>query len=202
MTGFASAASGTCEPHAVIAGRSFDTQPGCPKTSEYGWDATWAQLKALSPAVYSFGIEAGASAHFEQAYDRDCFAFNACMIPGETVAAYENRVLRRVRHWIARAGQELGPRFSPHAWVVPYSDLGYRCEPYSCAYENYNGPKGWLIRYAAGISRPHSCRTTTATESAASASGTKFTDVTTLRDFAAGPHGIPGLARMGLEVTH
>lgn len=149
VTGFASGAGGSCGPRAMVAGRSWDTQPGCPKANEYGWDATWAQLKALSPAVYSFGIEAGASAHFEQDYDRDCFAFNACMIPGETVTAYENRVRDEYATGISEAERQLGSRFSPRAWVVPYSDLGYACQPYSCAYENHNGPRGWLITYAA-----------------------------------------------------
>jgi hypothetical protein len=160
VTGFAAGASGQCAPrypdpvmpagagYVTTAAPGLDVQPGCPAANEH-WDLTWAQIRALSPQVYSFGIEAGASGHYLQNYDRGCQAFNACELPGETAAAYEQRVEREYAAGMATLSAELGSRFDPGAWVVPYSDLGYRCEPYSCAYENHDGPRGWLIRYAA-----------------------------------------------------
>ena len=51
ISGFADGASGTCSEPAY--------QPGCPVANDDGWDATWAQLAALSPSVYSFIIESG-----------------------------------------------------------------------------------------------------------------------------------------------
>jgi hypothetical protein len=145
VTGFADAASGVCGPR--IDG--VNVQRGCPASSGQGWDATWAQLRALSPAVYSFGIEAGADAHYQQTYDADCYAFDACKLPGETDAAYVSRVQSEYKKGIAEAEAELGARFNPDAWVVPYSDLGYTCPGGCTAYENYDGPTGWLISYAA-----------------------------------------------------
>lgn len=148
VTGFADAAGGHCAPR--IDG--VNVQPGCPSSSEGGgWDATWAQLKALSPAVYSFGIEAGADGHYQQGYDAACNAFNACKLPAETDAAYEARVRAEYSRGIAEAKSELGARFDGDAWVVPYSDLGYSCPGVGgcTAYESYDGPAGWLTSYAA-----------------------------------------------------
>lgn len=148
VTGFADAASGHCGPR--IGG--VNVQPGCPGSSRDGdWDMSWAQLKALSPGVYSFGIEAGADGHYQQDYDRACFAFNACTLPGETTAAYTSRVRAEYSNGIAEAKRELGARFDGDAWVVPYSDLGYTCPGSGgcSAYESYDGPPGWLVSYAA-----------------------------------------------------
>jgi hypothetical protein len=146
VTGFADAASGKCGPRI----NGVNVQPGCPVSSERGdWDMTWAQLKDLSPAVYSFGIEAGADGHYQEGYDAACYAFNACKLPGETDAAYVTRVQAEYTRGIAEAKAELGARFDPQAWVVPYSDLGYTCSGGCTAYENYDGPAGWLISYAA-----------------------------------------------------
>ena len=145
VTGFAdAAAAGKCP--AVI--RGVDVAPGCPGNSDHGWDATWSQLKALSPAVWSFGMEAGPSGHFQQDYAKDCYAFAACKLPGETTTAYEHRVLAEFDHGIAELTWKLGPRFDSRAWVVPYSDLGYPCRA-GCAYEHSTGPHGWLVSFAA-----------------------------------------------------
>lgn len=144
VTGFADAASGQCAPETG----SIDTQPGCPKSSEY-WDATWAQIKALSPQVYDFGIEAGASGHYEQDYSGACYEFDACLMPRETAAHYEARVRAEMSNGISALTRQLGARFDPHAWVVPYSDLGYSCGPVSCAGEQHTDPANWLIGYAA-----------------------------------------------------
>jgi hypothetical protein len=144
VTGFASAASGQCA--ARLDG--IDVQPGCPKSSEY-WDATWAQIRSLSPAVYSFGIEAGPSGHYEQDYAGACYQFDACKMPGETAAHYEARVRAEMNGGIAMLTRQLGARFDARAWVVPYSDLGYPCEAVSCAGEQHTDPGNWLIHYAA-----------------------------------------------------
>jgi peptidoglycan/xylan/chitin deacetylase (PgdA/CDA1 family) len=144
VTGFANAASGQCA--ARIDGTGV--QPGCPETSEY-WDATWAQIRSLPPAVYGFGIEAGASGHYEQDYGGACYEFDACRMPGETAAHYEARVRTEMSSGIATLTRQLGTRFDARAWVVPYSDLGYPCEAVSCAGEQHTGPGNWLIHYAA-----------------------------------------------------
>jgi peptidoglycan/xylan/chitin deacetylase (PgdA/CDA1 family) len=146
VTGFADAAAGKCGPR--IDG--VDVQPGCPGSSEGGdWDMTWAQLRALSPAVYSFGIEAGADGHYQQDYDTACYAFNACKLPSESDEAYTERVRVEYARGIAEAKSELGSRFDGDAWVVPYSDLGYTCSGGCSSFEGYDGPPGWLVSYAA-----------------------------------------------------
>lgn len=146
VTGFADAASGKCGPR--ISG--VDVQPGCPASSQDGdWDATWTQLRALNPEVYSFGIEAGADGHYQQGYNPACYAFNACKLPGETNTVYESRVRSEYTRGIAEAAAELGGRFDKNAWVVPYSDLGYTCDGSCSSFEGYDGPAGWLVSYAA-----------------------------------------------------
>jgi hypothetical protein len=144
VTGFADGAAKNCGPR--IDG--VNVQPECP-SGDIGWDLTWPQLKTLSPDVYSFGLEAGADGHYQQDYNKNCFAFDACELPGETSAAYETRVRAENSDGIAELTSELGTRFDSHAWVVPYSDLGYTCEKGSCAYENHTGPGDWLVSYAA-----------------------------------------------------
>jgi peptidoglycan/xylan/chitin deacetylase (PgdA/CDA1 family) len=143
VTGFADAASGQCAPHIM----GVNVQPGCPVSSSY-WDATWQQLEALSPAVYNFGIEAGASGHYVQNYNHHCPAFNACLLPGETFAHYVARVKHEYAAGMEQIRSHLGNRFDPGAWVVPYSDLGYPCRPVSCALEAHND-HGWLMGFAA-----------------------------------------------------
>jgi hypothetical protein len=144
VTGFADGANGKCGPK--ISG--VNVQPECPK-GDIGWDLTWPQLKALSPSVYSFSIEAGQDGHYQQDYDKNCFAFNACKLPGESDAAYTIRVKSEMSDGIAELTSELGSRFNGDAWVVPYSDLGYTCPKTCTAYESYDGPSGWLVSYAA-----------------------------------------------------
>jgi len=142
ITGFADGASGVCpEP---------TYEPGCPVANQ-DWDATWAQLKALSPSVYSFIIEAGTAGHFVQDYDPDCTAFYACMVPGETAAQYENRVESDLSAGQSEIVQQLGEgRFTKGMWVVPYSDDGYTaCRGVSCTPQPYDGPAGWLTNWTA-----------------------------------------------------
>jgi hypothetical protein len=142
ITGFADGSAGVCSEPAY--------QPGCPVANE-GWDATWAQLRALSPSVYSFIIESGAAGHFVQTYDPNCTAFYACMVPGETVFQYENRVAND----LAQGEKEImnkidAARFTSGLWVVPYSDAGYPgCSGNACTPQPADGPAGWLASWTA-----------------------------------------------------
>lgn len=146
-TGFnVAATTGYCLPRRAVAGHAWNVQPNCggPNT----WNATWRQLEALSPQVYSYILEAGPSGHYQQAYDKNCWAYYACKMPGETTAAYKARVLADLHAGFTALAKYLPGRVTTQAWVVPYSDLGYRCRGTSCAYESYTGPRKWLIGYA------------------------------------------------------
>jgi hypothetical protein len=146
VTGFADAASGDCAPR--IGAKAIDVQPGCPGSSRY-WDATWAQLRGLDPHVWSFILEAGLSGHYVQDYDSRCQVFDACMGPGETAAQYEARVTAENAGGLSTLERELPGRVDAGAWVVPYSDLGYRrCAQADCTPQPYDGPGNWLAEYA------------------------------------------------------
>jgi hypothetical protein len=142
ISGFADGASGKCT-HPTY-------QPGCPLYNEY-WDATWPQLKALPSSVYSFILEAGAAGHFVQNYDPNCTAFYACMVPGETTAAYEQRVASDLSAGQSEIVSKVGSqRFTGGLWVVPYSDAGYQaCTGVSCTPQSSDGPAGWLPSWTA-----------------------------------------------------
>jgi len=150
VTGFADGASGACAPEYTVAGHRYDVQPGCPADNT-GWDLTWTQLRALDPRVWEFSLEAGLAGHYVQDYDgTKCPAFDACMMPGETAAAYEARVADELSLGAATLDRELPGRVVNGAWVVPYSDLGYkRCAQSDCTPQPYTGPKWWLAEYAA-----------------------------------------------------
>jgi hypothetical protein len=138
VSGFADGASGSCpEP---------TYEPGCPTANDNGWDATWTQLRALSPSVYDFILEAGPAGHFVQTYDPNCTAFYACMVPGETSTAYEVRVSADLTTGESEIVKNLGPsRFTAGVWVVPYSDDGYTaCTQTNCTPQPYDGSAGWL----------------------------------------------------------
>ena len=142
ITGFADGASGVCSEPTY--------QPGCPVANS-GWDATWAQLRALSPSVYSFIIESGAAGHFVQTYDPNCTAFYACMVPHETVFQYENRVANDLSQGEKEIMNKIdAARFTAGLWVVPYSDGGYgACSGNACIPQPATGPAGWLAAYTA-----------------------------------------------------
>ncbi len=145
VTGFADGAAGRCAPE--ISG--VNVQPGCPQENRY-WDATWTQLKNLDPHVWSFILEAGPSGHYVQGYDSRCRVFAACKMPGETAAAYRARVRAELSGGGAALRDKLGSQVNPDAWVVPYSDLGYRrCAQHDCTPQDSTGPRGWLVSYAA-----------------------------------------------------
>jgi hypothetical protein len=149
VTGFADGAAGICLGPQQIAGQAVNLQPGCGKDN-YGWDLTWKELDALSPGVYSFALEAGASGHFPQEYSQTCTEFYACMVPGETAGAYKARVSSEITSGLAELNARLPGRVSSAAWVVPFSDLGYRrCAAPNCTPQNSTGPPGWLASYAA-----------------------------------------------------
>jgi len=145
ITGFADGASGICNEPAF--------ENGCPIANGNGWDATWAQLKALSSTVYSFILEAGTAGHFVQTYDPNCTVFYACLVPGESTVAYEARVEADLSAGQAEIVSKLGAtRFSAGLWVVPYSDAGYTaCVTISCTPQPYDGPAGWLTATTASL---------------------------------------------------
>ena len=155
VTGFANGAGpgnpinttgtgGICAPLYVVGTVSYNVQPGC-GVDNYWWDETWAGLQALNPAVYNFIMEAGPSGHFVQTYDPNCQMFDACMIPGETVAQYEARVINEATTGESTLAAELPGEVNTGAWVAPYSDLGYgQCAQSDCTPQSYDGPAGWL----------------------------------------------------------
>ena len=139
VTGFADGASNDCPEPAYEA--------ACPLFN-VGWDATWAQLRAL-PSLYSFIFEAGIAGHFVQTYDPTCTDFYACVVPGETTAQYERRVTNDITQGISELHRQLGQRAVDGLWVVPYGDLGYTaCTVLSCVPQPSDGPAGWLVSLA------------------------------------------------------
>jgi len=144
VTGFADGASDVCsEPQ-------YETE--CPVANDNGWDATWAQLKDLSPSVYSFILESGTAGHFVQTYDPNCTVFYACELPGESAAAYEARVVNDLSSGTAEILANLGFRFTSGLWVVPYSDDGYTaCTQVGCTPQPSDGPAGWLTSETASL---------------------------------------------------
>jgi hypothetical protein len=154
ITGFANGAAGHCAQLYPATGElthGINIQPGCPRLN-YNWDLSWAQIKALSPQVYSFQMEAGTAGHYVQDYSKTCTAYDVCMMPRESAAHYEARVRTEISNGIRTLKAELGKRYSPRAWVVPYSDLGYPCHPNpGCAEgssHNFDAPRDWLVNYA------------------------------------------------------
>jgi len=144
VTGFADGAGGHCAPR--IGGVSV--QPGCPRDNA-GWDATWAQLRSLDPRVWEFILEAGPSGHYVQDYDPHCRMFDACLLPGETVAQYQVRLAAELGGGETALAARLGSRVNPGGWVVPYSDLGYpRCAQGDCTPQDATIPQGYLVNYA------------------------------------------------------
>ncbi|HEY3841960.1 MAG TPA: hypothetical protein VGL48_01805 [Acidimicrobiales bacterium] len=144
ISGFADGASGTCSEPAF--------EGGCPAANEGGgWDATWSQLAALPSLTYNFIIEAGTAGHFVQTYDPACTAFYACMLKGETTAAYESRVQGDLSAGLNEITSKLGhSRVTSGLWVVPYSDAGYTaCTQAGCTPQPYDGPAGWLASWTA-----------------------------------------------------
>lgn len=149
VTGFADGAAGHCEPPRRLGGHAFNVQPGCGSENK-GWDLTWPELRALSPRVWSFALEAGQSGHFVQDYAPHCQMFDTCLLPGETIPQYHKRVTSEINGGITEAKKELGSRFNQNAWVVPYSDLGYpQCSQADCTPQETTSPRGWLPSWGA-----------------------------------------------------
>jgi hypothetical protein len=148
VTGFADGASGQCAPKI----NGINVQPGCPSTNKY-WDATWAQLAGLDPHVWSFILEAGPSGHYVQDYDARCRMFDTCKLPGESNVAYQARVSTELASGLTALKAHLpASQVDTHAWVAPYSDLGYpRCRLADCTPQDSTGPAGWLPAYAASL---------------------------------------------------
>jgi hypothetical protein len=90
-----------------------------------GWDATWAQLKALPAAQWSFAFHAGAHGHNVTFPDNPgCTYYYPCQLPGETTAQYEQRVSGEISAGRRAEMAELGARFDTDMWAVPWNDLG------------------------------------------------------------------------------
>jgi hypothetical protein len=90
-----------------------------------GWDATWAQLKALPPAQWSFAFHAGAHGHnITFPGNKACEYYYPCQLPTETDAQYESRVSGEITAGRSAELAELGPRFDSDFWAVPWNDLG------------------------------------------------------------------------------
>lgn len=141
VTGFADGAAGHCP--------DVSLQPGCGKDNKH-WDLTWEQLRSLG-GEYNFILEAGRSGHFQQDYDPHCRMFYTCRLPGETIGAYQHRVVSENVAGRAELARELAPRVSTSAWVAPYGDLGYpQCAQSDCTPQDSTSPRGWLVRWAAG----------------------------------------------------
>lgn len=145
VTGFADGAGGIC--------RQPVFEPGCPGDNMGGgWDATWTQLGSHARSgVYQFILESGTAGHFVQTYDPACTAFYACMLPGETEAAYEARVQSDLTSGQAEIISKLGAsHFTAGLWVVPYSDDGYAgCTSTGCTPQPYDAAAGWLPSWTA-----------------------------------------------------
>lgn len=151
VTGFADAATtGYCVPKVKADGKLYNVQAGCPVDNRQGgWNATWAQLKALSPQVYNYGLEAGPDGHYVQDYSKTCTEYYTCKMPGESNTAYERRVIHDIQIGLAELTRQLPGRVNTHVWTVPYSDLGYACTYSVCPDEPSTGPFGWLASLAA-----------------------------------------------------
>jgi hypothetical protein len=148
VSGFADGASRSCGPGLTVSGKQYNVQAGCP-AANVNWDLTWPQIEALSPAVWSFALEAGPSGHFVQDYDARCRMFDACQLPGEAGTQYKARVAADNSAGLHEMTALLKGRVNTGAWVVPYSDLGYRqCAQDDCTPQQSDGPKGWLAAYA------------------------------------------------------
>ncbi len=111
-----------------------------------GWDATWAQLKSLPSDVWSFGFHAGAHGHTNVTPGAPgCVYFYPCQLPGETVAAYRDRVSTEITQGRAELAAKLGSRLDTAIWAAPYGDAaGSTDHPTSGT-----DPASWLPAWSA-----------------------------------------------------
>lgn len=110
-----------------------------------GWDATWAQLEALPATQWSFGFHAGAQGHGVTYPDNPgCTYFYPCQLPGESDAAYRQRVTQDIDQGRADEEQQLGSRMNTAMWAVPWNDLAQPGHPTSG-----HDPAAWLSGWAA-----------------------------------------------------
>ncbi len=127
----------------IVSGFADQASAGNP--DYVGWNATWSQLRNLSPAVYEFAFHAGPKGHLLQTFDPAVPYFYAGRMPGETDAQFEQRVIADISAGRARIDEELRRtgRLVSKVWAVPWNDLGQPGQP-------YDGPPGWLEQYANG----------------------------------------------------
>ena len=124
VTGFADGATAGVKPYA-------------------GWDATWAQLAALPPGVWSFGFHAGIDGHTARGA-RGCTLYYPCQLPTESAAQYETRVSGEITAGRRELAARLPGRVNDQLWAVPWDDLAQPGDPTSGA-----TPARWLPAWAA-----------------------------------------------------
>jgi peptidoglycan/xylan/chitin deacetylase (PgdA/CDA1 family) len=108
-----------------------------------GWDATWTQLRNLPADTWEFAFHAGPRGH--AATGASCPYFYSCQRPGESAAAFQERIAADIDQGIAAEKRELGDRVNTTMWAVPFNDLAQDPgEPQSGA-----EPARWLQEYAA-----------------------------------------------------
>jgi hypothetical protein len=121
-------------------GAAADEQPYA------GWNATWAQLKALPTAQWSFAFHAGARGHnVTFPNNPGCTYFYPCQLPDETDAAYQQRVSSEITIGRAVEESQLGSRFNTQMWAVPWNDLAVEKDLPTSGPD----PKVWLAKWAA-----------------------------------------------------
>ncbi len=123
----------------VVTGFAAGSQAGVRPYA--GWDASWAQLRALDPAIWGIAFHAGAKGHLIS--NRACPYFYPCQLAGESAAAYQARVSADVINGRALLKQEI-PSADTRIWTVPWNDLAQTPnQPQSGA-----DPKIWLRKFA------------------------------------------------------
>jgi hypothetical protein len=126
----------------VVAGFAQGAQDNVPQYK--GWDATWEQLSNLPSDTWEFAFHAGPQGHTLSA-GASCPYFYPCQRPGETAAAYRERVKDDVEIGLATEKADLGSRVDTRMWAVPFNDLAQAPnQP-----QSGSTPATWLNDYAA-----------------------------------------------------
>lgn len=116
--------------------------------TNYGWDMSWAQLKALPADVWSFGFHAGNMGHdVTFPNNKGCTYFYPCQLPTETDAQYEHRVSSEITTGRQIEKKELGSRIDNTMWAVPWNDIAQINEADENMPSSGIAPK-WLAKWA------------------------------------------------------
>jgi peptidoglycan/xylan/chitin deacetylase (PgdA/CDA1 family) len=110
-----------------------------------GWNFTWAQLKELPAAQWSYAFHAGAAGH-NVAFPNNPGStyYYPTQLPTETAAQYEQRVSGEISQGRAELTAKLGDRVNTSMWAVPWNDLAQPGKPTSGT-----DPARWLAPWAA-----------------------------------------------------